>query len=267
MSYILDALRRADAERERGHVPSIHSQNPTQSQRTMQQSQGKTRSPWLWLALAGLGAALFAAVYVWRSSSDTGMPAPVANKSPAAFPPSMATAVAEATQAASPVKPPDAAVATTPAPSSNVVTQPVTATTAPRPRAEAAAPSTQPSPSDAMPQRAPTPARVAQANTAARPATTPSAAGPKAQQQATTQTPQTEDVIPRNQLPNEVQRQLPPLAMSGSVYSPQARNRMVIVDGRLVMEGEQATQDILVERIQPKSVILRFQGYRFSVPL
>ncbi len=71
----------------------------------------------------------------------------------------------------------------------------------------------------------------------------------------------------RSELPPEVQRQLPTLTLSGSVYSPQASNRMVIVDGRLVLEGEQAAPNLVVERILPKSVVIRFQSYRFSVPL
>ena len=71
----------------------------------------------------------------------------------------------------------------------------------------------------------------------------------------------------RTELPPDVQRQLPPLAMSGSVYSAEASKRMVIVDGRLVFEGEQGPGGVVVERIQPKAVILRFQNHRFSMPL
>ncbi len=71
----------------------------------------------------------------------------------------------------------------------------------------------------------------------------------------------------RAELPADVQRQLPALAMTGSVYSPQPQNRMVIVDGRLVFEGEQVAIGLVVERIQPKSVVMRFQNHRFAVPL
>jgi general secretion pathway protein B len=75
------------------------------------------------------------------------------------------------------------------------------------------------------------------------------------------------NVVPRDQLPADVQSKLPPLALSGSVYSPNPKNRMVIVDGRLVIEGEQAAQGLVVERIHPKSVVMRFLGHRFEVPL
>ncbi len=73
--------------------------------------------------------------------------------------------------------------------------------------------------------------------------------------------------VARNELPPDVQRVLPPLAMSGSVYSPDARNRMVIIDGRLMMEGEAVAQGLVVERINPKSVVMRYQNLRFNVPL
>jgi general secretion pathway protein B len=71
----------------------------------------------------------------------------------------------------------------------------------------------------------------------------------------------------RSELPPDLQRQLPPLVMSGSVYSADASKRMVIVDGRLVFEGEQAAGGVTVERVNPKSVVLRFQNARFSMPL
>ncbi len=71
----------------------------------------------------------------------------------------------------------------------------------------------------------------------------------------------------RTELPPDVLRQLPPLTMSGSVFSPEASKRMVIVDGRLVFEGEQGPGGVVVERIQPKLVILRYQNHRFSMPL
>lgn len=76
-----------------------------------------------------------------------------------------------------------------------------------------------------------------------------------------------ERVPTRTELPQEVQRLLPALVMSGSVHSPQARNRMVIVDGKLAFEGEELQPGLVVERIHAKSVVLRFQQHRFSVPL
>ena len=47
MSYILDALRKADAERERGNVPGIHAQ-PTIGGSAPTATPG-TRLPWPWI--------------------------------------------------------------------------------------------------------------------------------------------------------------------------------------------------------------------------
>ena len=59
MSLILDALRKADAERERGSVPSLHSQ-PVVLPSVGKLSAPKVRPNWLWIAIGvalGLGAA------------------------------------------------------------------------------------------------------------------------------------------------------------------------------------------------------------------
>src|SRR5690348_5356564 len=60
MSYILDALRRADAERERGAVPSIHTQQQFTSFGAEDDAEAPSRR--LGWVIAGLAAALFAAV-------------------------------------------------------------------------------------------------------------------------------------------------------------------------------------------------------------
>ncbi len=98
---------------------------------------------------------------------------------------------------------------------------------------------------------------------APRPAPTAAPAPP-----APARTARAEERVPRRtELPPDVQRQLPPLKMSGSVFSPEASKRMVIVDGRLVFEGEEGPGGVVVERIFQKSVVLRFQNVRFSEPL
>ena len=101
MSYILDALRRADAERERGTVPGIHAQQvPGASP-----PPGDAPSPWPWAAggaglllLGGLAwlwvapdapaPAVDAAVATWTPPQEPAtQPAPVPAPAPAAAPP------------------------------------------------------------------------------------------------------------------------------------------------------------------------------------
>jgi general secretion pathway protein B len=77
MSYILDALKRADAERERGHVPGLHSQSPAAL--TPPAPAGRRR-PLPGTALIAVPAVLLlmaaAALWWWLSSAPGSPPAP-----------------------------------------------------------------------------------------------------------------------------------------------------------------------------------------------
>jgi general secretion pathway protein B len=107
MSYILDALRRADAERERGSVPSIHTQQQFTS--TGGDDEGEARPRRLHWIVAALSIALIAVVgwILFRPAPDAGVavsmapkpvdaspspaPAGLAPTGPATIPPTAAT--------------------------------------------------------------------------------------------------------------------------------------------------------------------------------
>ncbi|MDO9203751.1 MAG: hypothetical protein Q7U58_20845, partial [Hydrogenophaga sp.] len=65
MSYILDALKRADAERERGHVPGLHTHNVQPSAATPPRTGGPTTA---WLMTAVAAAALGGAAWWWMTA-------------------------------------------------------------------------------------------------------------------------------------------------------------------------------------------------------
>ena len=68
MSYILDALKRADAERERGAVPGLHSQSLATP--VALAPPGHRHALWLALAaLAGIGA-MAAGVWLWSTPAS-----------------------------------------------------------------------------------------------------------------------------------------------------------------------------------------------------
>jgi general secretion pathway protein B len=67
-------------------------------------------------------------------------------------------------------------------------------------------------------------------------------------------------------MPAEWRKQLPALTVSGSVYSPDAPARMLILNGQILREGQNAGGDLLVERIGPKAAVLSFRGQRFELP-
>lgn len=67
-------------------------------------------------------------------------------------------------------------------------------------------------------------------------------------------------------LPVEIQRDLPRLAISGGVYSDNVAQRMLIVGGAVVNEGSEVAPGVVLEQIRPRQAVLRFRGWRYSVP-
>ncbi|PPE70671.1 general secretion pathway protein GspB [Caldimonas thermodepolymerans] len=231
MSYILEALRRAEAERERGAVPGLHSH--TAPPPAGEAPASLAARPWAWI---GVGAAVgllvpLAAWWFWGSQPQaTGVVAapPAAPASPA-LPPAP-----PAREAAAPV-PRD------PAPPVVAIAPPVVERVAPPPP---------------PPAPAPVPAQPA--------AATPAAPSPAAAEPAPP--PTTEARIYRQaELPDEVRRNLPALTVNGSVYSPLRADRLLILNGRPVREGEAVAQDLTLEEIRLKSAVLRYRDYRYTI--
>ena len=57
----------------------------------------------------------------------------------------------------------------------------------------------------------------------------------------------------------------PRVAISGGVYSPSPAQRMLIVNGQVFSEGSEIAPGITVEKIDPRTAILRFRGNRYTV--
>lgn len=240
MSYILDALRRADAERERGRVPGIHAH----VQQTAAEEIGPRRvtSPWRWLAAGvGLGLLLVVAGWWWLGREPEGQP-PTAYAEPPPIP--QAPAVD-----APPAQPPAAA--------------------APEPQTAAARPAEPPLPP--IEQRPTSEALAAARRAATAPSRTVAAGAPPTPVAVSTPTapasaPTTGGrIYARHELPAEIRRELPAVNVGGSIYSPNAANRFVIVNGQVVHEGGQIGPDHVLESIRLKSAVLRFKGYRYEI--
>jgi general secretion pathway protein B len=72
-------------------------------------------------------------------------------------------------------------------------------------------------------------------------------------------------VLAYSELPADVQRDLPKLAISGGVHSENASQRMLIVGGQVMAEGAELAPGVTLEQIRAKSAVLRFRGLRYSV--
>lgn len=72
---------------------------------------------------------------------------------------------------------------------------------------------------------------------------------------------------PLERLPEELRRQFPPLAIGGSIWSDDPASRFVLVGGQVVREGDAAAPGVVVDRIAPRSIVLRWQGQRVELAL
>ena len=214
MSYILDALRRADAERERerGAVPGLNAQAAPLSPDDV-----PARSALAWPFIgAAVALLLVLALLVWWFA-----PAPAA----------------ETVVDAPPTAPPVATAPAFAAPAAPAA--PVEPVAVPQPRVTPAAP-----------KAATTPTRAVRSA----PAEAPDTASP-----APTRVASVAD------LPAEVRSALPGLAFGGSIYSATPANRLLIVNGQLLHEGDSLGGGATLEQIKPKAAVLRVQGQRFEV--
>ena len=250
MSYILDALRRAEAERERGAVPSLQSQQHTVIE------EDDARAPpahrWAWAA-GGLGVAL-AAVLAWNlfgggpgassrpiaegSVTPTPTPAPAM---PVPIEPALPTTAATAPPVALPTAPGTPA---TSEPAAGRAPLATSATTAPRAATvsadEARRAARRGSETSALP------------TAVARAAPSASATGENR-------------VYSPAELPEEIRRDLPRIAINGSSYSGDAASRMVMINGQVFHEGDRLAAGLVLEKINRRSAVLAFKGWRYEI--
>ena len=213
MSYSLDALKRADAERERGVVPGLYA-------RQLAGSGASTHSSARKRILIAAGAALLLgaiALWLWLPASES---APrVAPEQTSAKP----APVAPAVPAPAPlVRPPEVLAS-----AQTMVQQPAPAV--------AAIPATTAAPS-------PTPKTTASAPPA-----------------AATTTPLLAD------LAEDIRRQIPALTITGTVYSDNPGQRLLLVNNQVLPQGSLAAPEVTLEEIGAKSSTFSFRGNRFRL--
>ncbi len=240
MSYILDALKKADAERERSAVPGLHA-HPHDGPAGHGRRDGGLRWPVLAVAVATI--VLLAATLAWLLWSERGV----------RLPPLVAQAPP------TPVPMPAPAPAPVPVP----VPAPVPAAIpAPAPVAAATPPALPPPPA---PAPAVVPAPPAPPVIAAPPPAPPPRTAPPAPAAPPPATPAEPRVPSLNELPSDVRAGLPPLAISGAVFSPTPTARMLFINGLVLREGEAVADGVVVERIGAAASVLSARGQRFEI--
>ena len=69
------------------------------------------------------------------------------------------------------------------------------------------------------------------------------------------------------ELPADVRAGLPALAFGGSIYSNTPANRLLIVNGQLLHEGDALGPGATLEQIRPKAAVINVRGQRFEIAL
>jgi general secretion pathway protein B len=265
VSYILDALRRADAERSRGAVPGLHAQSvPGDGE-----PAARNFRPLIWAA-GGAGVLVVAAVVVlvfgpWRATPAPDVRVALA-AAPELAPPARDNALA---QGATPPVQPGALD-----PGARAIEPPIGRDNPP-PRTDARP--LQPYPPQRATAREPLAERAAAGRVATlepRPEMRPPAAAAQGQvehygaplETAASPAPARASAVPNlNDLPPNVRSQLPRLAVGGAIYSETPGARMVILNGLVFHEGDKPAPDTVLEQIRLKSAVLNFRGQRYEV--
>lgn len=274
MSFILDALKRAESERQRGQVPGLQAQ-PLVAGGSRAADPG-SRLGW-WLGGAALVLAALVAAVLWlRGSGTPPPPAPgpvAAATAPSAVPPTTPSAAAATAPAAASSTEPATAAAPSAALSGPVVragTAPATTTTAGVTAATAAtAGATKDAPKGApglAPQGAGSPSVPGTASSTVAAAAAP-APGARPPTPSATAAPDPATAVRLSDLPAELRAQLPALAVQAAMYSDQPSQRLLVVNGQALGQGAAIAPDLVIESIGLNSSVLVFRGQtRFRLP-
>ncbi|WP_348699797.1 general secretion pathway protein GspB [Duganella fentianensis] len=235
MSYILEALKKAQAERQLGNAPTLHAAS-------MQAPSLAAALPW-WRRPLVLAALLMALVIV-------ALLVLLLRPAPSATPAVLTAAPAHAplpSGVPKEIKPELVLRAATPPVD---MPQPL-----PVPEAHggvvlrAGESAASPAPAAAA---APAPANVAPTSAALKPAASTRASE--------------EPVLNLRELPEPIQRAIPTVAVGGYIYSSNPADRLLLVDKVLRHEGEEVAPGLVLEKLQAREAVFSFRGYRYRIP-
>ena len=229
MSIILQALKKADAARDIGSVPTLKAHAAQGLGDDNDADISRARWPLLVLLLGVL--ALGAGVGIWASRSGSSS-VNLATSAVVASGSVGGTASGSASGSVEPTKPAVVASATPlpiaqPAPTIVLPTVPAVVT------------------AKVMPASTPAPASA--------PATRASAAT------AVAPAPLLEE------LSAEQRRGLPAITVNGSIYADKAADRILIINGQVLHEGDLVAPDLTLITVGSKAAVLRFGQLRFTV--
>ena len=232
MSYILDAIRKSDMQRQRSAAPTLL---------TAHAEADAPKPPLTAIYVTGAAALLAAGVAIgwWRPWAAPAIEPTAATPLAATLAPPAVVVV--------PIAPPprierEVVIAKPPAPAPlPMAVAPVPALASPAPQAVALPATTAPAVAVASP---PTPA-------------------PGAVDKATVDASGEAKTLNFGDLPPSIQMELPRMSVSVHAYSSQPKNRLVTIDDRMLHEGDTVVAGLRLEQITPDGLIFSYKGFRF----
>ncbi len=235
MSYILDALKRAESERSRGEVPNIYGPASLTGEA---EADGRATGRLGVIASVAL-ALLLAALFWWWWASGAADSGNAAERVASAVPPVPASVLPASVLPATVAAPPGQQ----------------TEASRPKPYAPTLPPAVRPKPAAPV-QPVPPLAPVAALASVAASAAVLGAANPASTEAR---------VYALKELPGDIRNNLPALRVGGATYSDSPASRMLIINGQLFREGDKLTPELTLQQIQLRSAVLSFRGYRYSI--
>jgi general secretion pathway protein B len=232
MSYILDALKKSDQQRQRGTTPTLPSAQATVS--APKQSS--------YVHYGVLAAVLLCAgiaigwLYPWQDEQPARAAEPIAAR----------PVIANTNQTLLPPRPDQVAMAETP---EQKLPVPSPALAAPAISAKKLAIPVVAEQEQKLP--VPSPAPAAPVVTPKEPAIPVAAV-------------QEQKVTTLSELPLAIQHEIPDMKIQLHSYSNKSVNSIVSINSRMLKEGESLAPGLKLEQITPDGVILSYKGYRFQ---
>ena len=250
MSYILDALRKSEQQRRRGAASALLAPQA--------EPAARTNGPWLSQALFGAaliaGGIVIGALRPWKTAEP-----PAAAQSGTVQPlstlPSAPSAPAPAQQ-----REPLRSEQVLPAWNSAAVGPPAVARegTAEEPKVSEGE---KRKASVATQVATKSPTREARPAAVSRPAN--KTAKSERAERATRDDAQNQNVTAIEELPLSIRQEIPQVAIAVHAYSDLSERRLIGIEDRVLREGETVAPGLVLERITPDGVILRYKDYRF----
>ena len=267
MSYILDALRRSDQQRQRGTAPTLLA---VQTAAVAPQQRALLAYGLLAALLVGAGI-LIGWLRPWQpEQASPGRPEPVASQPVES--PARESAPAPSEMASQPKAEPKLQSATRPDPVTLAPSEisPPSKLQSNLENATRPAPAA-PAPLKVTPQSKPELAARSKPDAVAPPREAPAVApdttaAPIPERPVDTDSTDAagdQKVISMSELPLSVRKELPAMTISVHAYSGNPAARMVSIDNRMLREGESLVPGLKLEQITPDGMIFVYKEYRF----